>query len=208
MLGIGRRDVRQHAELLRWSAEADRLHLFDSVVGKAVDWVAHRERLARLYRQSHISVCNYAKHDQPAVIGDIRTVPMRLFEGLASGTVLVGLAPSAEAQRQLVGAELVEPFADADGRLSPLFDAPPDAPEVLAQRHRNQALALRRHDWGHRWEVLLRTLGLPVPEPLARRLDDLSRRADQLDGGSSTSSTVPGAATPAPGRSTTGRAAP
>lgn len=207
VLGIGRRHERQHEDLLRWSAGADRLYLFDSVMGPAVDWVAHREQLARLYQQSHISLCNYAKHDQPTVVGSVRTVPMRLYEGLASGTLLVGLAPGTDAQRALVGAEVVEPFSDVAGRLNPLFDTPPDAPGVTALRRRNQALALRAHDWGHRWEVVLRALGLPVPELLAQRLDELSRRADRLDRGLSRTA-GPGAATPGPGRSTTGRVGP
>jgi hypothetical protein len=30
---------------------------------------------------------------------------------------------------------------------------------------------LRRHDWAHRWDQILQTLGLPRTEDLQRRLD-------------------------------------
>jgi hypothetical protein len=178
VLGIGRRDVVQHDRLIDWAHKANRLYLYDTLEPTAVSWPEHRAALAGLYRQSHISICNYAKHDLPQVTGGLRVIPMRLFEGLAAGTVLVGMPPDEARQRNVLGQIVVEPVVDSTGQLSPWFDTSVRDPRIRAMRSRNVALACRAHDWGHRWQTVFQTLDLPIPEGLEARLESLRRRAD------------------------------
>jgi hypothetical protein len=181
VLGIGRRDPVQHARLLDWAARNDRFYLYDTLVPRVRSWSEHRMAVADWYRRSSVTLCNYAKHDLPAVIGDVRTVPGRLFEGLAAGAILIGNPPDDLDQKELVGQTVVEPFEGPEGGLNPLVDAAPDDPAVVAHRCRNMALACRQHDWGHRWQAMLQTFGLPVPAELEARLRHLAQRADELD---------------------------
>lgn len=177
VLGIGRRDTQQHAEILEWASNRRALYLYDTVRGQAIEWLEHRQALANSYQHSNVAICNYAKHDMPAVTGDLRVLPGRLFEGLAAGAVLIGRPPDEETQRRVVGEIVVEPLDGSRNQLKGLLDRFSDPAEAQVIRNRNLALACRGQDWGHRWAEALTVVGLPVPFGLQNRLDDLSKRA-------------------------------
>ncbi len=179
VLGIGRREPTQHAQLLEWAAANQELYLYDTLRGKAVSWREHRDAVANWYRQSRMAVCNYGKHDRPAEIGQLRIVPGRLFEGLAAGAILIGMPPDERNQRELVGEVVVESTETAD--LKTLLDKYNDPAAARQMSLRNASLAARRHDWGHRWRDLFRIVDLAVPERLDQRLAHLEARADEID---------------------------
>lgn len=179
VLGIGRREPSQHRRILRWAEANQELYLYDTLDGKAVSWRQHRDAVANWYRQSRMAVCNYGKHDRPREIGDLRIVPGRLFEGLAAGSILIGMPPDEENQQQLVGEVVVESTEDTE--LETLLDKYNDPEAGRRMRLRNASLAARRHDWAHRWRDVFRVLDLPRPAGLDERLGLLDSRADDID---------------------------
>lgn len=179
VLGIGRREPSQHRRILQWADANQELYLYDTLEGRAVSWRQHRDAVANWYRQSRMAVCNYGKHDRPREIGELRIVPGRLFEGLAAGSILIGMPPDEENQRQLVGEVVVESTEDTE--LETLLDNYNDADTGRPMRRRNASLAARRHDWAHRWREVFRVLDLPRPTGLDERLGLLESRAEEID---------------------------
>ena len=177
VLGIGRRDEAQHEEIKRWAEDHQNLYMFDTVRGSAGDWQEHRVALAAQYQHANVAICNYAKHDKPELIGDLRLPPGRMFEGLASGSVLVGLAPDRQSQERVVGQTVVEAIDATPGRLSRVLDRFEDQDEARPIRIRNMALACRHHDWAHRGRTAFDAIGVPVPVGVQHRIDDLEKRA-------------------------------
>lgn len=179
VLGIGRREPNQHRRILEWAAANQELYLYDTLQGKAVSWRQHRDAVANWYRQSRMAVCNYGKHDRPEEIGNLRIVPGRLFEGLAAGSILIGMPPDEENQRQLVGDVVVQSTDSTE--LEALLDKYNDPEGSRLMRLRNASLAARRHDWAHRWRDILGVLDLARPVGLDERLALLDARADEID---------------------------
>ena len=179
VLGIGRRDPAQHQRILDWAAANQELYLYDTLDGKAVSWREHRDAVAHWYRQSRLAVCNFGKHNRPDEIGGLRIVPGRLFEGMAAGSILIGMPPDEENQRQLVGEVVVESTETTP--VETLLDKYNDLEAGRSIRLRNAALAARRHDWAHRWRDVFEVLGLERPAGLDERLGELDSRADEID---------------------------
>ena len=181
VLGIGRRDAGLHRALVEWSRKTHKLYLYDTTTGNQVpDTVAHRENLGDTYRRSNIAITNYAKYGMPEITGDERETPGRIWEGLASGALMVGFPPDEELQRELIGECVVVD----------LPQNPSAAVEVIhqlnlgsheAQRHRQVQLALRHHDWVHRWIKIFELSGLPVPDGLSLRRRQLEAMADRYE---------------------------
>ncbi len=193
VLGIGRRDPDQHAELLEWSRSRGGLYLYDTTKSEAIDWKEHRRALANWYRHSSIAICNYAKMGNEHETGGLRVLPGRLFEGLAAGAIMVGIPPDSAVQTRVLGCEVVasiEPGDDSgsgfsngsgDGSLSAALDRLGEGPEAEATRVRNIALACRGHDWGHRWRTMFGVLGIPIPCGLKSRLEELEKAANEME---------------------------
>jgi hypothetical protein len=179
VLGLGRREPSQHARIRQW-AEANRaLYLYDTVKGQAIDWREHRDAVANMYRHSRIALCNYGKHDEPDLIGSLRVVPGRLYEGLAAGAVLIGMPPDESSQKELVGEVVVE--STETNEIEALLDLFNDRSIGHEVGIRNSALACRRHDWAHRWTVVLDAIEQPVPDAMQARLAQLDARATALE---------------------------
>ncbi len=181
VLGIGRRDPVQHEEILDWAASRQALYLYDTVRGHAADWEEHRTALAGWYQHTNVAICDYAKHDLPAVTGGLRALPGRLYETLASGAIPVGLPPDLERQNRILGQPVVEALDGTAHQLAGLLDRFRDPVEARPLRIRNLALACRGHDWGHRWAAVYEAIGMRVPFGLQNRLDDLAKRADEFE---------------------------
>ncbi|MEL6980891.1 MAG: hypothetical protein AAFO29_00550 [Actinomycetota bacterium] len=180
LIGIGRRRPEQHEAMLRWAAERDRFYLYDTtIIDRPRDYRRHRDMIGHWYANSRLAVCNYGKSDQPELIGDLRIIPGRLWESLASGAGMVGLPPSQDMQRLVLGRTVVEPMPTAADDL-PIFL------EEMAERHgpaeaaANIRLALGAHDWAHRWVTLFNHLGIEPPEGLQSRMAELNRRAEKF----------------------------
>ena len=180
LIGIGRRRHEQHDAMLRWAAERDRFYLYDTTTSdRPRDYRRHRDTIGHWYANSKLAVCNYGKSDQKDLIGDLRIIPGRLWESLASGAGMIGLPPDEDRQRQVLGRTVVEPIPDSPEDL-PIFLEDMIGRHGPAEAAANIRLALGSHDWAHRWVTLFEHLGLPAPEGLQDRMADLDRRAEKF----------------------------
>lgn len=150
VLRIGRGDADQYRQILEWAGIRQALYMYDTTSGKAVDWTEHRRALTGYYQHANIAICNYAKHDVPAITGGLQVVPGRLFEGLAAGAVLVGIPPDEQSQIDVLGETVVEPI-DSPRSLVQVLDRFSHPREAKPLRIRNLALACRGNDRAHRW---------------------------------------------------------
>ncbi|MEM9561886.1 MAG: hypothetical protein AAGA93_04670 [Actinomycetota bacterium] len=180
LIGIGRRRQDQHDAMLEWATERDRFYLYDSTdLARPKDYRRHRDAIGRRYAGSKLAVCNYGKSDQPELTGDLRTIPGRLWESLASGACLVGIPPDESMQRRVLGRTVVEPMpsdaADLPAFLEEMLNR--HGPRAIAD---NVRLALHGHDWAHRWIELFDRLDLTPPPALGLRAAELQRRAEKF----------------------------
>jgi hypothetical protein len=181
VLGIGRRDPALHEALLAWSQRDTKLYVYDTLSrGRITDAAAHRVNLGDTYRRCKIAITNYAKYDLPAVTRDEREIPGRFWEGLASGVTMVGRAPDESLQHELIGESAVIDLPGSPADAVELIDKLHADPDLAVRRHRVQ-LALRGHDWAHRWARLFAGTGLDVPNRLLARIDRLASTAAELD---------------------------
>ena len=180
VLNIGRRIPELHEALLEWAYDTHRFYVYDTFrVAKMDDPIRHRRDLGQRYQRSSVAICSYPKHDLPAITQGRRIIPQRVWEGLASGAVMIGMAPEEELQLRAVGALVVDdiPHDPLDGvaAIEKLVDS-----DTSETRHRNIQLALRRHDWVHRWKSMFDTLDLDAPRAVGARITALEKVADEL----------------------------
>lgn len=181
VLSIGRRSEPVHEALLKLAAARGLFYLHDTIPGSLVrpsNPAQHRDMLANSAKRSRFFVTYPAKFGAGENQGQSE-VGARYFEGLAAGAILLGQTPSAPAFRDDF------PWSDA------VIDARPDGSdlaEVLSgveerpdevQRlgERNAVHALRHHDWGHRWQSILRIAGVAPRPALDQRLSTLETLA-------------------------------
>jgi hypothetical protein len=180
VLNIGRRLADLHEELLKWAYRDHRFYRYDTFRAATVDDpIQHRRDLGQRYQRASVALCSYPKHDMPEETRGQRIIPQRLWEGLAGGTVMIGMPPEEELQRIAVGEVVVEqlPADPKEGvaAIEELVDG-----DTRWIRRRNLDLALRQHDWVHRWITVFETLGLDVPPDATQRVKELDAIADTL----------------------------
>ncbi len=198
VLGIGRRDPELHDGLVAWSRRTMALYMYDTLsAATTIDPVEHREYLGELYRRTSLAITHHAKFDAPDVIGDQRETPGRLWEGLAGGAVMVGYPPDETLQRELIGQPVVIPLPADRRRAADLIGDLAGANHE-ARRRRQVQLALRGHDWVHRWIRIFTLAGMEIPDGLARRAGQLAVLADRLE----PSVASPGSSAPIPALTT------
>ncbi|MEM7341293.1 MAG: glycosyltransferase [Actinomycetota bacterium] len=180
VLGIGRRIPQLHQALLDWSHKAKKLYVYDTTSGNRVgDTAAHRSNLGDTYRNTNIALSSYAKFDQPAVTRGDREIPGRVWEGLASGALMLGLTPSTELQREVIGEPVVIDMPTTAGQAVELIDEL-QREDHEASRRAHVQLALRGHDWSHRWSQIFAACGVSPGSRLEARIDQLEALASSL----------------------------
>ncbi len=177
-VNFGRYNAEQHTALLRAQEIHGRPYQHDtisSVTAKSIS--QHRQNYANLLCDADLMISNYAKFDQPQIIGSHHEVPMRLFEALAAGCLPIGLPPS---DRALAACDL----SDCHRAYFPLHSDPSIISDILsrpdelrAKQLHNRTIALERHDWGHRWMSILADAGLAPTAILRNRLDAMAEES-------------------------------
>jgi hypothetical protein len=183
IINIGRRVPGAHRALLDFAEKRRLFYLYDTFARPIVaDHRDHRNFLGRTMQQSVVAVCNYAKFDQPEVIGDQREFGNRFFEASMAGAVIVGAGPNADDVAEHFGWEdaILDAPLEGAGLLDQLHAVFDDEERRRAIHRRNTREALRRHDWAHRWASVLDHLGLPKTEAHEARLAALEERAAAL----------------------------
>ena len=170
---MGRRSPTTHAALLNYSETNKLFYYYDTPKSFSVlEPREHRSLLANLIKRSRYFLVNKAKVNQPEQISNQREIGNRFFEGAMGGCVLLG---------EVIPSDVFQQYFDwVDAVISVPFDCPDVAdiirnldaqPERLAKIGRDNAVnSLLRHDWSHRWQEVLQTIGLdPSPEARLRQ---------------------------------------
>lgn len=183
VLTIGRRHPAQHRLIEAWADEHNGWYHYDTLPAGAVNDVdLHRKVTAMMLSQSAVSVCNFARFDDPARIGSTKGTGTRFFETLASGALIAGDLPTDD----MFTAE----FGGVEGIASlPLACSHLDT-DVIAElvakgrdprvRCGNRAHALGSQDLAHRMRQILGHIGVAEPPLLTERFEALEARRAEL----------------------------
>lgn len=181
---LGRKRNDLHLELMKAVSARGGFYLYDSATKPPVtsDHVAHRNLFANLVQHSKLFVVDYAKighMDQSD--GQLSWGP-RHVEGIGGGAIQIGYAPDSEDyMRNFDWPEAIfrlpENPAEAAAAVGRLLD---DSQELDRMRSENFAHAAMKHDWLHRWELILDYFGLPSTEKQERRRLDLMNITEGL----------------------------
>ena len=181
VLSVGGRSASVHDALLRLAASRDFFYVYDtlpSAVVKPTNATQHRDLLANCAKRSRFFVVNEAKFGNRETEGQSE-VGARYFEGTAAGAVLFGRAPAVASFREEFPwpDPVVRPADDGSDVEAVLDDLARRPEEVARVGTRNAVHALRQHDWGHRWDAILRLVGMTRRPALAKRLGALEALA-------------------------------
>jgi len=185
---MGRRAPATHERLIDHARQnQDFMYFYDSakLTYFVDDATAHRELTASLLKRSRYFLADRAKADEPKQTEGQQVFGPRFFEGAAAGAILVGEPPSCRVFDQYFDWEdatillphgstrIIELLAELDA----------DPARIERARRANVVNSLRRHDWLHRWEQVLDTVGLtPAPAAEVRKveLESRARAAESL----------------------------
>jgi len=170
---IGNRAAALHKQLLALAQRRKLFYVYDSLSStdsRVKEWSEHRLLLANMIKRTrYFMAFNPASLDNAKAgkIAGEHVLPARLFEGAAGGAVILGTAPQCaefQAYFDWPDAVIEVPPTTADiGAVIEELDAQPDRVDQI--RRTNAVRCLLQHDWVHRWEQVLVTVGLrPRPE--------------------------------------------
>jgi glycosyl transferase family 1 len=174
VLSIGGRSAPVHESLLRLAAGRDLFYMYDtlpSALLKPTNPSEHRNLLANTAKRSRFFLVNEAKFGSSEKERQSE-VGARYFEGSAAGAVLLGRAPTVSSfQEDFPWPDAVLNIRDDGSDVEAVLDSLAGKQEELERISlRNAVHSLRRHDWGHRWDAILRLIGLMPRPALAQRL--------------------------------------
>lgn len=185
VLTIGRRHPAQHHLIEAWAEQHEGWYHYDTLpAARVADIDLHRKVMAELLAWSAVSICNYARFDDPARIGTTKGTGTRFFETLASGALIAGDLPTDDMfTDQFGGVAGVAPFplecADLGTEAVAELVAMGRDPEI---RRGNRAHALASQDLAHRLRQILAKVGIDEPKVLTRRFDELDAARTELLG--------------------------
>lgn len=176
---VGRRSAVVHDALLAMAERDELFYLYDTIDGQIYDYRSHRLLQANFTKRSRYFIAFRINEQRALLTGGEEGLATRWFEGTAGGAVLIGSKPRCPEYDECFDwpdATIEIPYEPADMRaMLADLDAQPDR---LAAASRNNVLnTLRRHDWVHRWERVLDSVGLPHTAAMRerrRRLDALA----------------------------------
>jgi hypothetical protein len=182
---LGRRSPVAHRELYERANGAPGFNYFyDSArwMNFVEDHTQHRALTANLIKRTRYFMADRSKANAPEQIQGGQVFGPRYFEGAAAGAILVGEPPDCDVFRSYFDwPDAVIPFPfGSTGIVDLLESLDADSDRMRVARLANVTQMLRRHDWLHRWEEALQTLGMRPPanaEPRAAALEDRVRAA-------------------------------
>jgi len=191
--GIGRRSERTHSALLEMARRNGLFYFYDTMQSRprgkltqqltfrVTDAREHRELFANILKRSRYFIANRAWADKPGLTRGVEEIAARFYEGAAAGAILLGEPPET--------ADFQDQFGWADSVIKIPFHAPEisavireldgDAPRRRRIRRDNVVNSLLRHDWVYRLGSVLQVADMPAPEPVVRRLAQLSSLAEE-----------------------------
>jgi hypothetical protein len=184
---MGRRSAVTHDALMRLGARPSPpfYYVYDTVRNfEVIDTQEHRRLVAETIKRSRYFIAYKHNVNASDQTGGDEALGSRLFEGVAGGAVVLGIAPDCpEFATHFDWPDAVVPIAFEPADLEATLAAIDADPERVARiRAANVSASLRRHDWSCRWQTILKTIGLePTSSLLSRRarLDDLATLAER-----------------------------
>jgi hypothetical protein len=183
---MGRRSEVTHRALMDAASKGEFFYFFDSAArSKWLNCFDHRQLTASLLQRTRFLLASRPslRTDQP--IGSDEALPARLFEGAASGAVLMGEPPYGDdfdAHFNWPDAVIEAPFDSPDIRAL-LADLAAQPERMARLRQTNIAQCLQRHDWAYRWANILSLAGLNSLPALQARREQLRQLAQALTQG-------------------------
>lgn len=175
---IGNRSAPVHHELMKLANRETLFYVYDtlsSTDSRVRIWAEHRSLLTNMIKRSRyfigFSPASLTEQKAGKIAGE-HVLPGRLFEGAAGGAVILGSAPRCpEFEEYFDWPEAVIEIAPDGSDIVAVIRELNRNPERAEQvRKVNATQCLRRHDWAHRWERILSTIGVqPRPELLDRK---------------------------------------
>jgi hypothetical protein len=157
----------------RLAVDRNWFYMYDTFTGnQALDPQDHRRLLSNLIARSRYFVANPAKADEPDLTEHQEELGSRHFEGAAGGAVIIGQPPRCAALGELLDwPDAVVPLEyDATDPASAIDALDADPVRVARIRTANTRNCLQRHDWLHRWQMVLDATQLePLPGVRKRR---------------------------------------
>ena len=158
-------------------------YVYDTVTNfPVIDSMEHRRLTAEMIKRSRYFMAH--KHNVNATnqTGGDEALGSRLFEGVAGGAVLLGLAPDCpEFGECFDWPDAVIPLPVELTDVAPFFsDLDAQTARLQAVRRRNVLETLSRHDWSHRWARILDMVGLKPLDGLEARAARLNERAQMV----------------------------
>jgi hypothetical protein len=183
VLSIGRRSLKTHQKLLKLAAEKKIFYVYDTINDlHAHDLWHHRLMMRNLTKRARYFLVNPGKIDSPHETGGQLEFGYRYFEGAAPGAILIGDNPRNSEFSKIfhwTDAVVHMPWNSEDiGEIITHLDQQPE--RVAAARCQNIVQCLRHHDWAHRWESILRLVGMEPLSPLVQRKQRLAQRAETV----------------------------
>lgn len=180
---LGRKSLITHRALLKMVEQKKIFYIYDTFENMSTLLPRdHRILLANITKRSRYFLANAAKIDCKSETHGQGEIGPRFFEGVASGTVMIGEHPENDAFRKH--------FDWPDAVIRMPFDAPHIAevlaeldsqPERLAEIRKNNVVqSLLRHDWAYRWREILDMVGLKPRDALIDREKRLKKLADDV----------------------------
>jgi Glycosyl transferases group 1 len=174
VLSIGGRSAPVHESLLRLAADRDLFYMYDTLPSaqlKPTNPSQHRDLLASCAKRSRFFLVNEAKFGSSEKERQSE-VGARYFEGSAAGAVLLGRAPTVHSfQDAFPWPDAVLNVRDDGSDVEAVLDSVASKQDELERiSSRNAVHALRSHDWGHRWDAILKLTGLMSRPALGQRL--------------------------------------
>ncbi len=173
---MGRRRPELHAAIRDALDARNGFYLHDTFthLPLATSHQIHRDMLANLVRRSKLFMVDFGKVGHVDQARGEQIWGPRHVEGLAGGAIQVGYAPDTADYSQFFDwPESIERLPEeADRALEVLLRLIDDPAELERRRRINLSQALHKHDWLHRWQLILDHFGLPeTPQMSARRRD-------------------------------------
>ncbi len=193
VLNVGRRSEVTHAALEGAMNSDDFFYYYDTLASLQMSARGgHRNLYANLAKRSRYSIVNKAKFNLGGGMNPHDEVGPRFYEGMASGTVMLGVPPRCTT--------FTENFDWPDSVIEIPFDCP-DIVDVIADldrqpdrldavRRENVSHALLNHDWIYRWDTVLDSVDLRSTARAEARRQHLIE-LDQILAHSEAASTMP-----------------
>ncbi len=177
---VGRRSEKTHRSILKMVKENNIFYIYDSIIGdKVLNRRQHRLLFSNIAKRSRYFLVNPGKIDSPSEINSQSEIGTRYFEGLASGSIMIGEHPNNEEFRKIFywpDSVIHLPYdSDKIEQIIGDLDKQPFRQEKI--REKNTTESLLRHDWAYRWEEVLKMANLKGLAELFERKKKLSDMA-------------------------------